>query len=92
MVGEWDSATTAAPIYAGPVFLLGSNNDVTASALPNPFDWASGDYKKGKLEHKLGADILKLSFRLVTHNVVRKDKPRLHRHIEELLEASRVMC
>ena len=46
MVGEWDSATTAARIYAGPVFLLGSNNDVTASALSNPLDWASGDYKR----------------------------------------------
>ena len=75
-----------------PSFSPGCDNDVTASALCQPLDWASGDYKKGKLEHKLGADILKLSFRLVTHNVVRKDKPRLHRHIEELLEASRVMC
>ena len=54
MVGEWDSATTAARIYAGPVFLLGSNNDVTASALPNPFDWASGDYKKASLSPSSG--------------------------------------
>ena len=57
MVGEWDSATTAACIYAGPVFLLGSNNDVTASALPNPFDWASGDYKRGSPSRARGSYI-----------------------------------
>ena len=90
-VSEWASATPAAPPFAGPVYLPGSNND-NMSELHQPFGpWGYNIEALAELVEHLS----KLSFRLVTPSTgnqsLGKTSLRLqYQGLEDLLEAPHV--